>query len=188
MMLPHPPKKARFHREVAPLVAQSSALINVIHRQKIEKIQWKLKQKWNTKVQPSFVRYGAKWCVHEPRRSLTAGFPLGQKLATLATKMAINIITVSDINGEILTAMRVCEDALRYKMILFFCCGRGRSFLDLVRSKLESHRLLICSTSREEPAAFTDLPLFYLIASLRDVRALCVHAASPFSLRSRDVD
>lgn len=66
---------------------------------KIEKIQCKLKHKWATKMKPSSVRYGAKWCVHELRHSLSAGLPLGWKLATLRTKMEINIITITIINS-----------------------------------------------------------------------------------------
>lgn len=47
--------------------------------------------------------------------------------------MEMDIITTLGINRGILTAMRVCEDALRYKMILFLG-GEGRFGLGEVQT------------------------------------------------------
>lgn len=54
------------------------------------------------------------------------------------------------ISGWILTAVRVCEDAIRCKMI-FFSGGEGRFGLGEVQTWIQP--LNICFTSREEPGS-----------------------------------
>lgn len=73
------------------------------------------------------MRYGAKWCVYDPPSNRSR-----VKLAPLGTKEG-HCNTITAINRRILTAMRVCEDALRYKMIRFLG-GKGRFGLGEVQT------------------------------------------------------
>lgn len=91
------------------------------------------------------------------------------------TEMEMDVITILGINREILTAMRVCEDALRYKMIL--CFGRGRSFWTWWGPNLKPAVDYLLHFSGGTSRVFHwSVFLFYLIASLRGVWAFFVHA------------
>lgn len=164
-----------------PLVALGLAFTNVIHRQsKKRNTQAPIKERKESQ------RWNRRLCVMVPSgASIHLPASIGLEMSHIKNKDGIKIIPVKAIQPN-LTAMRVCEDALRCKMILVLG-GEGRRGLGEVQTWIPPLRM--CSTYRQEPAGCSPNLLlfqFYLRASPRDL-AFSVHtrntALSPIEER-----